>query len=55
MIYELVNYPRYNKPEGVANKLFITFLFSDDNVGIQLLKDVGLLRTSVWLPDVVVR
>ena len=33
--------------EEVANKLFVTFLFSDKNVGIQFLNDVGLLRSSM--------
>jgi hypothetical protein len=33
--------------EERANKLFITFLFSKKNVGIEFLKDVGLLRSSM--------
>ncbi|GFG32769.1 hypothetical protein Cfor_10343 [Coptotermes formosanus] len=33
--------------EGVANESFHTFLFSDKEVGVQLLKDVGLLRSKV--------
>jgi hypothetical protein len=33
--------------EGVANKLFLTFVFSDKNVGIDFLKDVALLRSSM--------
>ena len=32
---------------GVANKLFLTFLFSNSEVGVQFLKDVGLIRSSV--------
>ena len=32
---------------GVANKLFLAFLFAEKEAGIQLLKDVGLLRSSV--------
>jgi hypothetical protein len=32
---------------GVANKLIITFLFSDPDVCIQFLKDVGLIRLSL--------
>ena len=33
--------------DGEANKLFLTFLFSDTDLGIQFLKDVGLLRSKV--------
>ena len=33
--------------DGVAKKLFLAFLFSDKEVGIQFLKDLGLLRSSV--------
>jgi hypothetical protein len=33
--------------DGVANELFLTFLFSDKEVGVQFLKDVGLLRSKV--------
>ena len=33
--------------KGVANKLFITFLFSDPDVGVHFLKDVGLIRSSM--------
>jgi len=33
--------------DGKANKLFLTFLFSDEDLGIQVLKDVGLLRREV--------
>ena len=34
--------------EGVANKLFIAFLFSDpDDAGVQFLKDVGLIPSSM--------
>jgi hypothetical protein len=32
---------------GDANKLFMTFLFSDHDIGLQLLKDVGLIRSKV--------
>jgi hypothetical protein len=32
---------------GVANKLFIAFLFSDPDFGVQFLKDVGLIE-AVW-------
>jgi len=32
---------------GEANKLFLTFLFSDTNSGIHFLKDVGLLCSKV--------
>jgi len=31
---------------GVPNKLFLAFLFSDPNVDVQFLKDVGLIRSS---------
>jgi len=31
----------------VPNKLFLAFLFSDREVGVQFLKDVGLIRSSV--------
>jgi hypothetical protein len=33
--------------DGVANKLFIAFLFSDPDVGVQLLKDMGLIQSSM--------
>jgi hypothetical protein len=33
--------------DGFANELFLTFLFSDKEVGAQFLKDVGLLRSKV--------
>ena len=33
--------------DGDANKLFLTYLFSDKDLGIQFLKDVGLLRIKV--------
>jgi len=33
--------------DSEANKLFLTFLFSDMDLGIQFLKDVGLLRSKV--------
>jgi hypothetical protein len=33
--------------DGEANKVFLTFLFSDTDLGIQFLKDVGLLRSKV--------
>ena len=32
---------------GDANKLFLTFLFSDHALGVQFLKDVGLIRSKV--------
>ena len=32
---------------GDAKKLFLTFLFSDHAVGLQFLKDVGLIRSKV--------
>jgi hypothetical protein len=32
--------------DGAANELFLTFLFSDE-VCVQFLKDVGLLRSKV--------
>ena len=32
---------------GAPNKLFIAFLFSDDVVGVQLFKDVGLIPNSM--------
>jgi hypothetical protein len=33
--------------DGVANKLFLTYLFGSKEVGIQFLKDVGLIRSKV--------
>jgi len=34
--------------KGVANKLFIAFLFSDPDVGVQFFfKDVGLIPSSM--------
>jgi hypothetical protein len=33
--------------DGEANKLFLTFLFSDTDFGIQFLKDVGFLHSKV--------
>jgi hypothetical protein len=30
-----------------VNKLFLTYLFSDRDLGIQFLKDVGLVRSKV--------
>ena len=33
--------------DGVANKLFIAFQFSDSDVGVQFLKDVGLIQSSM--------
>jgi hypothetical protein len=46
---------------GDVNKLFLTFLFSDHNIGIQFLKDVGLIcskfqcnlcsRDMTWYAD----
>jgi len=34
---------------SVVNKLFLAFLFSDPDVGVQFLKDIGLIRSSmVW-------
>jgi len=32
---------------GVANKLSLTFLFSDHAIGLQFLKDVGLIRSKL--------
>jgi len=32
---------------GVANKLFLTFLFSEHAIGVQFLKDVGLIRSKM--------
>ena len=32
---------------GDANKLFLTFLFNDHAIGLQFLKDVGLIRSKV--------
>ena len=32
---------------GVTNKLFLAFLFSNPDVGVQFLKDVGLIRSSM--------
>ena len=34
-------------PSGVPNKMFITFLFSDHDVGVQFLKFVGLYPSSM--------
>jgi len=33
--------------DGVANKLFLTFLFGNKETGVQFLKDVGLLHSKV--------
>jgi hypothetical protein len=33
---------------GVANKLFLAFLFSNPEGGIQFLQDVGLIRSSIF-------
>ena len=33
--------------DGDPNKLFLTYLFSDMDHGIQFLKDVGLIRSNV--------
>jgi hypothetical protein len=33
--------------KGVANTLFLAFLFSKPDVGVQFLKDVGLIRSSM--------
>jgi len=33
--------------DGEANKLFLSFLFSDMDLGIQFLKDAGLIRSKV--------
>ena len=33
--------------EVVANKLFLVFLFSNKEAGVQFLKDVGLLHSRV--------
>ena len=32
---------------GVVNKLFLAFLFSDLDVGVQFLKDVGLIKSCM--------
>jgi hypothetical protein len=32
---------------GEANKLFLTFLYSNHAIGVQFLKDVGLIRSKV--------
>ena len=32
---------------GDANKTFLTFLFSNSSIGIQFLKDAGLIRSKV--------
>jgi hypothetical protein len=45
--------------DGVANKLFLTFLFSNKETGVQFLKDVGILHSKVarntWLSYVLMR
>src|SRR5215470_9909810 len=33
--------------DGVANTLFLAFVFSNNDVGVQFLKDVGLLRSAM--------
>jgi hypothetical protein len=33
--------------DGEVNKLFLTFIFSNADLGIQFMKDVGLLRSKV--------
>jgi hypothetical protein len=33
--------------EGVAKKLFLTFLFANTDISIRFLKDVGLLRGAM--------
>jgi hypothetical protein len=33
--------------DGVASKLFIVFLFSDPDVGVQFLKYVGLIQSGM--------
>jgi len=33
--------------KDVANKLFVSFLFSDSDVGFQLMKDVGLIKSCM--------
>jgi len=33
---------------GVANKLFLAFLFSKPDVGVQFLQDMGLIRSSIF-------
>jgi len=33
--------------DGEANKLLLSFLFSDMDLGIQFLKDAGLIRSKV--------
>jgi hypothetical protein len=35
---------------GVPNKLFFAFLFSNTDVGVQFLKDVGLIRSAMACP-----
>ena len=36
---------------GELNKLFLTFLFRDHAIGLQFLKDVGLIRSKVQCTD----
>jgi hypothetical protein len=35
------------RKDGEANKLFLTYIFSDMDLGIQFLKDAGLIRSKV--------
>jgi len=41
----------YRRPtlgtSGVPNRLFLVFLFSEHNIGVQFLKDVGLIPSSM--------
>ena len=36
---------------GVAKKLFLAFLLSNPEVGIQFLQDVGLIRSSIFTDE----
>jgi hypothetical protein len=33
---------------GIANKLFLAFLFSNPEIGVQFLQEVGLIRSSIF-------
>jgi hypothetical protein len=35
------------REDGCSNKMFLTFLFSDQAIGIEFPKDMGLLRSKV--------
>jgi len=35
------------REDGGTNKIFLTFLFCDQDISLQFLKDVGLLRRKV--------